>query len=83
MKFNCIFHVTEINVFGQKRQNVNINVNLRFFSLIVVNSAPFSHLFFPRINAFIYVLFTLSLTFFDVFIYVNIDGFLHSKTNKL
>ncbi len=63
MKLISIFSLNKINVLGQKRQNVNINVNLRFFSLIVVNSAPF---FLPvsiKIDGFIYA-------FFDAFINV-------------
>jgi hypothetical protein len=83
MKFNCIFHIKKINVFGQKRQNVNINVNLRFFSLIVVNSDPFLSLIFSQIDGFIYAFLTLFLTLFDGFIYVNNDGFTQPKTNKL
>ncbi len=83
MKLNSIFSLNKINVLGQKRQNVNVNVNLRFFSLIVVNSASF---FLPvsiKIDGFINAFLTLSLTFFDGFIYVNIDGFSKLKRNKL
>lgn len=83
MKLISIFSLDKINVLGLKRQNVNINVNLRFFSLIVVNSTPFFLLKFNKIDGFIYAFLTFSLTLFDGFIYVNIDGFSNQKNNKL